>query len=265
MRFKSRYKSCLWSRTNIWGNLLAKEKTFLRPKWDGMIAILRSQKRRHRALLDINRYRYPVCHDYNFLQPRVRANQVFKYNRIGYRNTLSLIFCLRRFYGDLSHKGFKKFCRPAFNLKDPSRNLLSLLEGRLDICLYRLGFFHSIYYSRQAILHSKVIVNGKKTSCGGFVLRKGDVVEFCSEHRAAIRARLVARYKPFRSAIARLERWRLSHRYKLQLHLQPTPKWIQTDYSNLSFVVSSNVCVPLIFPFRANIDEALWASKYGYL
>ena len=131
--------------------------------------------------------------------------------------------------------------------------------------MYRLGFFHSIYYSRQAILHSKVIVNGKKTSCGGFVLRKGDVVEFCSEHRAAIRARLVARYKPFRSAIARLERWRLSHRYKLQLHLQPTPKWIQTDYSNLSFVVSSNVCVPLIFPFRANIDEALWASKYGYL
>ncbi|CAN0437812.1 unnamed protein product, partial [Phaeothamnion confervicola] len=79
------------------------------------------------------------------------------------------------------------------------------------------------------------------------------------------KARLVGRYKRFRSAEVRLYRWRLSHRYKLELHLQPTPKWIQTDYSNLSFILSSDVCVPVIYPFRANIDEALWASKYGYL
>lgn len=265
MRFRNRYKSCLWARTNIWGDLLAKEKTFLRPKWDSIISILRSQKRRHRPLVNINRYRHPICHNYKFLQPRTRANQVFKYNRIGYRNTLSLLLCLKRFYGDLSHKSFKKFCKPAFNLKEPSQKLLASLESRLDICLYRLGFFHSIYYSRQAILHNKVLVNGEKINKSGFVLQKGDLVEFCPSHRAAIKARLVARYKDFRSSQVRLERWRLSHRYKLKLHLQPTPKWIQTDYSNLSFILSSDVCVPVIYPFRANIDEALWVSKYGYL
>lgn len=265
MRFKHKYKSCLWSRTNIWGDLLAKEHTFLSPKWDSMIAILRSQKRRHRPLVNINRYRHPICRDYNFLQPRSRSNQVFKYNRIGYRNTLSLILCLRRFYGDLSHKAFKSFCQPSFNLKNPSLNLLETLEGRLDMCLYRLGFFHSIYYSRQAIQHNKILVNGKKMGHGGFVLKKGDYVEFCPTQRSAIRARLVARYKRFRSSEVRSVRWRLAHRYKLQLQLQPTPKWIQTDYSNLSFILSSSICPPFMYPFRVNVDEALWASKYGYL
>ncbi|CAM9207431.1 unnamed protein product [Ectocarpus sp. 12 AP-2014] len=265
MRFKNRYKSCLWSRTNIWGDLLSKEKTFLRPKWDSMIAILRSQKRRHRPLINIDRYRHPICHDYRFLKPRTRPNQVFKYNRIGYRNTLSLLLCLKRFYGDLGHKAFKSFCQSGFKSKDSSFKLLSSLEGRLDMCLYRLGFFHSIYYSRQAILHNKVLVNGKKIGHRGFVLQKGDYVEFCPTQRAAIRARLVARYKRFRPAYIRLERWRLSHRYKLELHLQPTPKWIQTDYSNLSFIFSSDACSFALFPFRANIDEALWVSKYGYL
>ncbi len=265
MRFKQKYKSCLWSRTNIWGDLLAKEKTFLRPKWDSIIAILRSQRRRHRPLVNIERYRHPICHDFRFLKPRTRANQVFKYNRIGYRNSLSLLLCIRRFYGDLSHKSFKKICRPAFNSKDPSQYVLSSLEGRLDMCLYRLGFFHSIYYSRQAILHNKVLVNGEKIGHGGFILQKGDFVEFCPTQRSAIRARLVARYKRFRSVHVRLERWRLSHRYKLELHLQPTPKWIQTDYSNLSFILSSEISAPVIYPFRANVDEALWASKYGYL
>lgn len=229
-----------------------------------MIGILRSQRRRRRPLVNPKAYRHPICQDYRFMKPRVRANQVFKYNRFKYRNTLSLLLCLRRFYGDVSHRAFKRLCKPAFGLGEPSQNLLGSLEGRLDMCLYRLGFFHSIYYSRQAILHNKVLVNGRMIGHGGFVLQKGDFVEFCPTHRAAIRARLVARYKVFSNSYARSMRWRLPHRLKLMLHLHPTPKWIQTDYSNLSFMVSSEVCVPLIYPFRANLDEALWASKYGY-
>lgn len=265
MRFKHRYKSCLWSRTDIWGDLLSKEKTFLRPKWDSIIGVLGSQKRRHRPLSNINRYRYPLCHDYNFIKPRTRPNQTFKYNRISYRNTLSILLCIRRFYGDLNHKIFKKICKPLVYLKNPSQKLIESLEGRLDVSLYRLGFFHSIYYSRQAILHSKVLVNGKITGHGGFILQKGDFVEFCPSQRSAIRARIIARYKRFRSFHVKLERWRLSNRFKFKLHLHPTPKWIQTDYSNLSFILSSDVCVPIMYPFRVDVDEALWSSKYGYL
>lgn len=265
MRFKHKYKSCLWSRTNIWGDLLSKENTFLKPKWDSMIAILRSQKRRYRPIVNVNRYRYPICRDYRFIQPRARANKVFKYSRVGYRNTLSILSCLRRFYGDLNHKAFKYLCRPSLNSREPSQHLLGVLESRLDMCLYRLGFFHSIYYSRQAILHNKVLVNGKKVGHGGFILKKGDLIEFCPTQRSAIKTRLVARYKRFKYFKVQSLRWRLSHKYKLQLHLQPTPKWIQTDYSNLSFILSSEVCPPFMYPFRVNVDEAIWAYKYGFL
>ncbi len=273
MRFKNKYKSCLWSKTDIWGDLLCKKETFLRPKWDTIMGILGSQKRRRRPLakkrvqgkLKVSRGPHPLCHDYRFLKPRSRANQIFKYNRWGYRNTLALLICIRRFYGDLNHKRFKNFCLLQTQFKNPSQQLLKSLESRLDITLYRLGFFHSIFYSRQAIIHNKVLVNGEKISTGGFLLQKGDLVEFCPSQRPAIRARLIARYKRFRSYHVRLERWRLSYRFKYELHLQPTPKWIQTDYSNLSFMLSSDVCVPVLYPFRADIDEAIWAAKYGYL
>ena len=51
------------------------------------------------------------------------------------------------------------------------------LEKRLDVTLYRLGVFHSIFYSCQAILHNKIIVNGKFINNGNSMLRKGDFVE----------------------------------------------------------------------------------------
>nr|QWK44980.1 ribosomal protein S4 [Analipus japonicus] len=271
MRFKHRFKSCLWSRTDIWGNLLTKKKSFLRPKWDSMMGVLESQKRPRRVQTTATpnnkkaRPPHPIVHDYRYLKTRARANQVFKMNRWGYRNTLSVVFRLRRFYGDISHKSFKAFCRPWFKMGNPSQKLLGALEGRLDICLYRLGFFHSIFYSRQAILHHKVLVNGKVIGFGSYVLEKGDFVEFCPEQRFAIQARLLSRYKGYKSPYPNPGRRRVPYGQKLPWFLQPTPKWIQTDYSNLSFMVSSEVCVPVMFPFRADVDEALWSAKYGFL
>lgn len=270
MRFKPKYKSCLWSRTDIWGDLLCKEKTFLRPKWDSIMGILGGRRRRRRPLSKtrgrhkIKRSSYPLCHNYKYIQPHSRPNQTFKYNKWGYRNTLSILFCIRRFYGDLGHKKFKKSCKLLSKSKGSSQKLIGNLEKRLDVTLYRLGFFHSILYSRQAILHNKIIVNGKFINNGNFMLRKGDFVEFCPTQRINIQASLLSRYKHFRSFRMRMERWCLSYRFKYDLHLQPTPAWIQTDYSNLSFILTSDVEIPVIYPFRANMDEALWASKYGY-
>nr|YP_011008320.1 ribosomal protein S4 [Scytothamnus australis]WBP70291.1 ribosomal protein S4 [Scytothamnus australis] len=262
MRLKHKYKSCLWSRTDIWGDLLSKENNFLRRKWDAIMGILRNRRRRYR--LFVKRRRYRLCQDQKFIKPRARANQTYKATRWGYRNTLSHVLCVRRYYGDIKHRSFKRFCQIKSGSRNPSGKLLGILEGRLDITLYRLGFFHSIYYSRQAILHNKVLVNGKSIGQGGLVLKKGDYVEFCPSQREAVRARLLARYKHFRSAAVRIERYNLSFRSKYQLNLQPTPNWIQTDYSNLSFMLSSDVCAPVWFPFRIDVDEIFWATKYGY-
>ena len=163
-----------------------------------------------------------------------------------------------------SYLFFKKICKLLSTSKASSQKLIGNLEKRSDVTLYRLGFFHSIFYSRQAILHNKIIINGKFINNGNFMLREGDFVEFCPTQRLNIQASLLSRYEHFKSFRMRMERWRLSHRFKYDLHLQPTPAWIQTDYSNVSFVLTSDVEIPVIYPFRANMDGALWPTKYGY-
>ena len=145
MRFKPRYKSCFWTKTDIWGNLL-KKKGFFKPKWERLLGSLISKKRR--------RYQ-KLCKNYSLLKPSSRPNQPYKYPRWNFRNSLSNRLYLRRFYGDLSCSAFNKIIHRTKNVN----NFVQVLESRLDITLYRLGFFSSIFESRQAILHGKVLIN----------------------------------------------------------------------------------------------------------
>lgn len=54
--------------------------------------------------------------------------------------------------------------------------LLSLLESRLDNVVYRLGFGHSRYHSRQLVGHGHVTVNGKKVTIPSYHVQPGDVI-----------------------------------------------------------------------------------------
>nr|QWE50991.1 ribosomal protein S4 [Phaeophyceae sp.] len=265
MRLKHRYKSCLWSRTDIWGNLITKENSFLRKKWDTIINILASQKnRRKRSGVKSNTKASTLLHDYSFIKPRTRPNQVYKSNRWAFRGALSSVLCLRRFYGDVSHRSFKKLCKPWATVSNPTLNLLGALEGRLDITLWRLGFFHSIYYSRQAILHNKVLVNGRAVGLGSYTLRKGDHVSFCHTQRKAIYTRIKRRYAKYTTTKVKSLMKSLSNRAKFQFFLPPTPRWIQTNYSNFSFFLSSEVCLPIVYPYRVLLEDIVGAAKYGY-
>ena len=270
MRFKTKYKSCLWTRNDIWGDLLCKEKSFLRPKWDALMGTVRSRKRRRRPISSmlegsLKNWYHPFFYDYKSLEPKARANQVYKYNRWGYRNTLALLFSFRRFYGDISHRSFKRFCSPWVTRRHPTQRVMEALEGRLDVCLYRVGFFHSIYYSRQAVLHHGVLINGKKTKNRNYVLKKGDLVEFCPEHREKIKSRLLKRFELHMSPYAFSARFHFTNKHKYIWHLIPTPSWIQTDYSSLSFIFCSDQISMVPFPFKPDLDQVLWASKYGRL
>nr|YP_011008390.1 ribosomal protein S4 [Syringoderma abyssicola]WBP70361.1 ribosomal protein S4 [Syringoderma abyssicola] len=186
-----------------------------------------------------------LCKDYSLIKPPTRPNQPYKYPRWAFRHSLGNRVCIRRFYGDLGHKGFRKVCRVK-----SSKNLVQVLESRLDINLYRLGFFSSIFFSRQAILHGKVLVNSKKITHSHFLLEPGDVVEFCPSFRPLIRSQLM---------VSRKER-----DYQNRLKVKPTPGWIHTDYSSLSFIMYERVNLAIFYPFRANLDEVIWFSKYGY-
>lgn len=54
----------------------------------------------------------------------------------------------------------------------------SILERRLDVLLFRLGFVPTIYASKQLISHKKVKVNGHANASFSRLLKKGDIISF---------------------------------------------------------------------------------------
>lgn len=67
----------------------------------------------------------------------------------------------------------------------------SILERRLDILLYRLGFVPTIYASKQLIAHKKVKINNYANSSFSRLLKKGDVVSFDFSTQATIQKNLL--------------------------------------------------------------------------
>ena len=84
---------------------------------------------------------------------------------------------LRRFYGNLRYKKFKRnFNQLSLPVNLATRSFAYFLESRLDVVLYRSNFFSSIYSARQYISHKKVSVNGKVITKPGFTLKIDDII-----------------------------------------------------------------------------------------
>jgi ribosomal protein S4 len=76
--------------------------------------------------------------------------------------------------------------------KFSKENLLcSLIESRLDILLFRLGFAKTLYQSRHFIIHKKVLVNNVSQKNSFFLLSRGDIISFCPEINEQIVKNLV--------------------------------------------------------------------------
>ena len=60
---------------------------------------------------------------------------------------------------------------------DKVGGLVTLLESRLDVALFRASFFPSISMARQWISHNKVAVNKKKVRAPSYQLKGGDCIE----------------------------------------------------------------------------------------
>ena len=80
-------------------------------------------------------------------------------------------------YGFLPKKQIQKLCYKANSLKGKLEdNLFFILEKRLDVTLFRIGFFFSIKSARQYISHKKVLVNGNIANVSTFSLKEGDIL-----------------------------------------------------------------------------------------
>jgi small subunit ribosomal protein S4 len=84
---------------------------------------------------------------------------------------------LRKYYG-LLERQFSNYFKKAENKKGiTGDNLLELLERRLDNIVYRFGITKSRAQARQLILHSHILVNGKKVNIPSYQVSINDVVE----------------------------------------------------------------------------------------
>lgn len=67
---------------------------------------------------------------------------------------------IKRYYGQLSEKTYKKLTKMGHGGASPQQPLLCIIEKRLDVVLYRLGFARSILEARSLIKGGFVKVNG---------------------------------------------------------------------------------------------------------
>ena len=96
---------------------------------------------------------------------------------------------LRRIYGVLEAQ-FSNYYEEADRLRGSTgENLLKLLEGRLDIVVYRMGFGASRSQSRQLVRHNAILVNSKRVNIPSYQVRPSDVVEIASGAREQLRVK----------------------------------------------------------------------------
>ncbi len=83
---------------------------------------------------------------------------------------------LRRMYGVLE-KQFRNYYKEAARIKGSTgENLLSLLEGRLDNVVYRMGFGSTRAEARQLVSHKSIMVDGRTVNIPSFQVKPNQVV-----------------------------------------------------------------------------------------
>jgi small subunit ribosomal protein S4 len=82
-----------------------------------------------------------------------------------------------RFSYGVSGKQFTKYVKQALKTTgDNGKNLLSILEGRLDNTIVRAGFAPTHSAARQMVSHGHIVVNGKNITVPSYEVRVGDVL-----------------------------------------------------------------------------------------
>lgn len=84
---------------------------------------------------------------------------------------------LRWFYGELSTKKLRQLLQD-IQKRTPLMlpQFFQEMEQRLDVILYRSGFFPSLHAARQWILHQRILINGRIATRPSYKLTPGDFI-----------------------------------------------------------------------------------------
>lgn len=90
---------------------------------------------------------------------------------------------LRAHFGVLERQ-FRRYVAEASRLQGPSgRNLIRLLESRLDNLVWRMGLAATIPAARQLVVHGHIAVDGKRVDRPSYSVRPGQEITIMERSR----------------------------------------------------------------------------------
>lgn len=146
---------------------------------------------------------------------------------------------VKRMYGMLERQ-FKRFFQMAVRSKGVTgKNLIQLLERRLDNVVYRALFSLSRNQARQIVNHGLVFVNGRRLNIPSFIVRECDLIE--------IRAK-----ESFKKEI--------KNYIEINSKERSVPEWLEVDKDNLTVKV---LRLPVKEDLTLPINEQLIVELYS--
>ena len=165
------------SHPPVWGQIFGESKKNPPTSAEGSSPFLRSKCKRYKFLFPL----YRLKGELSKRESQYGKIELYK-KQIQEKRKLAFI------YGTMSRNSIKKLVKQARTFSSTgnsptrattlcaSRGLVTLLESRLDVVLFRASFFSTIPMARQWINHSKVTVNKKKVRAPSYQLRAGDCI-----------------------------------------------------------------------------------------
>ena len=96
---------------------------------------------------------------------------------------------LRRMYG-VMEKQFRNYYKKASKLKGSTgENLLTLLDGRLDNMVYRMGFAVTRAEARQLVSHKSIMVNGRVINIPSYQVNASDEISVTDKGKEQLRVK----------------------------------------------------------------------------
>ncbi|MGP1930640.1 MAG: 30S ribosomal protein S4 [Arsenophonus sp. ET-YP4-MAG3] len=145
---------------------------------------------------------------------------------------------VRRIYGIIELQ-FHNYYKEATRLKgNTGKNLLNLLESRLDNIVYRMGFGATRAEARQMVSHKAIMVNHQLVNIASYQVSENDII--------SIR-----------------EKARKQSRIKAALELseqREKPSWLEVDASNMKGIFKH---IPERTDLSADINEHLIVELYS--
>ena len=109
------------------------------------------------------------------------------YGDLGWREIRKCVLQSKHKKGVASPKSGNKKTRP--QTSSLPENLITLLESRLDVVLYRCRFFPSFSSCKQAINHGKILVNHRQVRITGHLLKAGDLIQVNPQSKQSLLVR----------------------------------------------------------------------------